>query len=44
MNEAVNIVFGDGFGDAFGPFHVDVFQAEVPITTSKRMHKDERAS
>lgn len=29
MNEAVNIVFGHGFGYAFCAFDMDVFQIEV---------------
>lgn len=29
MNEAVNIVFGNGFGYAFCAFHMDVFKIEV---------------
>lgn len=30
MNEAVNIVFGNGFGYPFCAFDMDVFKIEVP--------------
>lgn len=32
MNEAVNIVFGNGFGYPFCAFDMDVFKIEIPRT------------
>lgn len=36
MNEAINIIFSNGFGYPFGAFDMYVFKIEVPRTASVR--------